>query len=267
MENLDRIAAMNRQHWERMVREGCGFTLPSLDLDRVLIRRYAEGSLDHPPEPLIWMYPASILDGVEGKDVLCLASGGGQQSAVFGLQGARVTVVDLAEGQLQGDRVAAEHYGYPVTTIQADMRDLSCLSDESFDLVYQAPSVCYVPDLRPVFAEVTRVLRPGGVYRVCFTNPATEFVGMESWDGHGYRISLPYAQKEETSGGSAQFRHYLADIFNGLLAAGLSIEQVADDPQYFTEHRPPPDPGTWHHYLLYCGGFAVVSRKRPAGQA
>jgi len=36
--------------------------------------------------------------------VLCLASGGEQQSAIFGLLGADVTVLDLCAQQLAGDR-------------------------------------------------------------------------------------------------------------------------------------------------------------------
>jgi len=134
MNKKDEIADINERHWEKMVKEGCGFTRPWLDLDFALVRQYAEGKLESVPEQLIEIYPTTVLADVEGKDVLCLASGGGQQSAVFGLLGARVTVVDLAEGQLDGDRRAAAHYGYEVATIRADMRDLSCIGDESFDL-------------------------------------------------------------------------------------------------------------------------------------
>jgi protein-L-isoaspartate O-methyltransferase len=97
-----------------------------------------------------------VLAGVEGKDVLCLASGGGHQSAVFSLLGARVAVVDLAEGQLEADRKAAAHYGYEVATFHADMRDLSCLSGPSFGLVYQENSISCVPDVRQVYCEVAR---------------------------------------------------------------------------------------------------------------
>ena len=154
----DEIGVVNEQHWERMVEEGCGFTRPWLNLDRALIRQYAQGQLDPVPAPLIEMYPANVLADVEGKEVLCLASGGGQQSAVFGLLGAHVTVVDLGEGQLEGDRTAAPHYGYEVTTIRADMRDLSCIGNGSFTIVYQAPSMAYIPNVWQVYAEVARVL-------------------------------------------------------------------------------------------------------------
>jgi 2-polyprenyl-3-methyl-5-hydroxy-6-metoxy-1,4-benzoquinol methylase len=123
-----------------MAREGCGFTRPWLNLDRALVRQYARGELTPAPEFLSEMYPARLLADVEDRDVLCLASGGGQQSAVFALLGARVTVADLSESQLDSDRRAASHYGHQITTLRADMRDLSALEGESFDLVYQAPS-------------------------------------------------------------------------------------------------------------------------------
>ena len=257
MNTRDEIAAINEKHWEKMVKEGCGFTVPWLDLDRDLIRRYVAGELELVPEPLIEMYPASVLANVEDKDVLCLASGGGQQSAVFGLLGARVTVVDLTQGQLDGDRKAAEHYGYQVTTIHADMRDLSSLDNGAFDLVYQAESMTYVPDVREVYSAVAGVLRAGGLYRVSFTNPVAEFA---DWDGEGYRITVPYAERTlRNADGAIEFRHYLSEIFNGLLAVGLNVQEVQEDPQYQRQDAQ-TTPGSWAHYLMYLPGFAVVAR-------
>ena len=263
MRKKDLIAKTNQRHWNRMVQEGCGFTLPWLHLDRAVLQQLAHGELASPPQPLDEMYPVSVLAGVEGKDVLCLASGGGQQSALFGLLGARVSVVDLTEGQLQGDRKAAQHYGYAVTTIQADMRDLHVLGDASFNLVYQAPSISYVPDVRPVYAEVHRVLRAGGIYRVEFSNPATQFVDMDSWDGQGYRITIPYAVRETQKEGreAADFRHYLKDIFNGLIEAGFNIQAVHEAPAHLRQDLQAP-PGSWEHWLSYVHGqFAILAVK------
>jgi hypothetical protein len=79
MEIQDETGVVSERHWERMVEEGCGLTRPWLGLDRALIHQYVQGQLDPVPEPLIGMYPASVLADVEGKDVLCLASGGGQR--------------------------------------------------------------------------------------------------------------------------------------------------------------------------------------------
>ena len=266
-EHEDEVAAVNERHWDWAVRKGAGCTIPWLDLDRAALERYANGQ-GHPlPERLrgIMLELAGVLADVAGRDVLCLAAGGGQQSAVFGLLGAHVTVLDFCEGQLEGDRRAAAHYGYPVTTIQADMRDLSCLGDDTFDLVYGTGS-CFIPDLAPVFAGVARVLRAGGLYRADFANPATEFVEPDTWDGEGYRITMPYRVKKrvdppEADGEpSIQFRHYLDEIFNGLLDAGFSIRRVHDP----SRSRPPhPDarPGSWKHCGAYTGGLCILATK------
>ena len=193
MKIKDEAARVNQQHWEKMVAEGCGYCLPWLALDRKLIEHLLSLPADQLEEPYDCLYPAETFQGVEDKEVLCLASGGGQQSAVFGLLGASVTVVDLAAGQLAADERAAAHYGYPVKTIQADMRDLSELEDGCFDLVYQANSIGYVPDPRLVFKEVQRILRPGGCYRVVFGNPATAFM---QWDGEHYISIITYLRMD-----------------------------------------------------------------------
>ena len=258
--NRDEIAVANERHWERAVQEKCGFTVPWLNLDVDRIRQYASGQLESVPRPLFQMYPANVLADVAGKDVLCLAAGGGQQSAVFGLLGARVTVVDLAEGQLQGDRKAAAHYGYDVTTVHADMRDLSCIRGQSFDLVYQGPSMSWVPDVRQVYCGVARVLRIGGRYRVDFANPANHFM---EWDGEAYHITEPYSERVyRHEDGAFDFRHYLGDIFNGLIGEGFSIVHVEDHSWNLPDAH--AQPGSWAHEMAYNVGFVIVACKERA---
>jgi ubiquinone/menaquinone biosynthesis C-methylase UbiE len=144
---MDQVSAYNRARWEALVEARALFTRPWQNLDAGRAMRRVD--------------PHGRLGEVLGKDILCLASGGGQQSAAFSLAGAHVTVFDLAEGQLAHDRDAAAHYGYEVATVQGDMRDLSDFEPVSFDVVYQPYSINFVPDCRPVFAEVARVLRRG----------------------------------------------------------------------------------------------------------
>lgn len=262
MDERDKAAAINELFWQRLVNEGQTFTRPWLDLDRGVLECYASGRLATVPQPLSQIYPSSVLADVAGKNVLCLASGGGQQSAVFGLLGAQVTVVDLAEGQLEGDRKAAEYYGYEVVTVQADMRNLSCLPTAFFDLVYQAPSMGYIPDVRSMYSEIFRVLRMGGVYRVEATNPATQFVD-ESWDGKGYRITKPYSMREHRrDDGAIEYRHYLSDVFNGLVAVGFSIQHVCEAPCHLRSN-PIAEAGSWEHILAHIPWlFAIVARKQ-----
>jgi SAM-dependent methyltransferase len=93
--------------------------------------------------------------------VLCLASGGGQQSAAFALLGAYVTDFDLSVTQLERD---VDHYGVNIRIVRGDMRDLSCLERSAFDIVYQAYSIGFVPPVESVFREAANVIRPGSVY-------------------------------------------------------------------------------------------------------
>ena len=74
---------VQKERWEDLARARIVFSRPALDLDEASARRMLD--------------PRGLLGSVEGKSVLCLAGGGGQQSAAFGLLGARVTVFDISE--------------------------------------------------------------------------------------------------------------------------------------------------------------------------
>lgn len=261
--NKNNYVSTNKEWWEKMAKEDCGFTKPWLDLDVKILQKLAKGELKNPPEPLNDIYPISILSNVKGKDVLCLASGGGQQSAVFSLLGANVTVIDIANGQLEGDKKAAKHYGYKVKTIQGDMSDLSMLKDNSFDIVYQAPSMTYVPDVKKVYSEVARVLRSGGLYRADAHNP--QAFHFEDWDGKGYRISKPYTVKEQQRSENEnvlEYRHYLDETFNRLIECGFVIERVEEMPKNLYQSED-DEPGSWGHSLKYIPGiYCILARKK-----
>ena len=261
MNKLDEIASVNKARWEKVVKEGAGCTRPYLELDVEAFRAYREGETASLPEPCCDdLASAAVMATANGKDVLCLAAGGGQQSALFSLLGARVTVLDFCEGQLAGDRKAAEHYGYDVKLIQGDMRDLSRLADESFDVVY-GTGHCYIPDVREVFAGVARVLRVEGVYRPDFMNPATEFVDDTDWDSAGYRITKPYAQRQRRRPDNMmEFRQYLGEVFNGLIDAGFLIQRVFEPPAELPSPNDPP--GSYRHRGAFIGGgYTILAKK------
>src|SRR5579862_1851469 len=93
---LDEIAEYNVKRWKALAEAGALFTRPALDLTAASARE----SLD----------PEGRLGELAGKRVLCLASGGGKQSAMFALLGCQVTVLDISQDQLLRDRQAARHY-------------------------------------------------------------------------------------------------------------------------------------------------------------
>ncbi len=175
---MDEIANYNIERWKALTKANAVFTRPYLTLDASSAREKVD--------------PEGRLGEIRGKDILCLAGGGGQQSVAFALLGATVTVVDLSEEQLQRDRDAAAHYHASLKTLQADMRDLSRLGAKTFDIVWQPYSLNFVPDARVVFGHVARVLRADGLYHFNCANPFVSGLGEQDWNGEGYTLKYPY---------------------------------------------------------------------------
>ncbi len=272
----DETARRNLEVTRDEIAKGAKYAIPWLDLDTEAYRAYREGRTDRLPEPYC-DDPADrmLMADVQGREVLCLASGGGQQSAVFSLLGANVTVFDLTPEQLAGDRRAARHYGYEVTTLQGDMRDLSVLPDAHFDRVYQPISTLFIPDLRELYVGVARVLKPGGLYFSQYCVPLLGLVQDPVWNGEGYPILVTQlyrrgaiyeidGKQNLTAGESfGEFHHLLSDMINGLLAEGLTIRGVWESPR--PDEGPPLselEPGSEAHRARYIPfGLSIVAQK------
>ena len=107
---------------------------------------------------------------MRGKKILGLASGGGQQIPVFTALGADCTVLDYSTEQLKREEEVGKREGYTPKCVRADMTKPLPFADESFDLIFNPVSNCYIEELEPVWRECARVLKPGGVLLVGFDN-------------------------------------------------------------------------------------------------
>src|SRR5918992_1835174 len=172
------VRGYNRDAWDKEVERGNQWTVPvGQDVIEAARRgRWAVLLTDSIPVPREW-FPE-----IGGADVLCLASGGGQQAPIFSAAGASVTVLDNSPKQLAQDRLVAERESLDLRTIEGDMADLSMFADESFDLVFHPVSNLFAPEVRPVWAEAFRVLRRGGVLLAGFLNPAVYIFDLELAD-------------------------------------------------------------------------------------
>ena len=245
---MDQISSTNRKRWNALAKANVEWSQPFLDFTPEKARGY------------IGRY--GIIKDVQEKNVLCLASGGGQDSVAFGLLGARVTVLDLSDIQLERDQQGADYHGLNVKTIQGDMRDLSGFPDNAFDIVWQPYSVNFVPSVGSVFQEVARVLKPGGIYYLGFANPFAQSVDDEAWDGKAYPLCRPYLDGEDVSqyfphwdvwqkDGTAvkvdsphEFRHNLSTVLNTMASNGFIFLHLQE---YMVEDGE-PKPGTWAHF-------------------
>jgi ubiquinone/menaquinone biosynthesis C-methylase UbiE len=262
---MDEISQFNKERWNQLVENKVVCSQPLLNITEDQARSRVEG--------------LEYLQPVQDQSILCLASGGGQQSMAFAKMGGQVTVTDLSGAQLEKDRLAAVSNQLKIKMIQMDMRDFSPFEDASFDIVYQPYSINYVPDVTPVFDGVQRVLKSQGRYYLMFHNPITHgswtngswgapWMPEELWEGYAYPVRLPYeeglpvhyrydqwifhdqsGQKREVPA-PQEFKHTISTIINGLVERGLRI-------LHFEELQLPEkgatfSPGDWDHYRQHA---------------
>src|SRR5512139_416720 len=107
------VRAYNRDAWDREVHKGNRWTLPASP-EIIASARRGEVSVlltEQKQVPIDWLLP------VKGKDVLCLACGGGQQGPVLAAAGANVTVFDNSPAQLKQDQLVAKREALVLRTV------------------------------------------------------------------------------------------------------------------------------------------------------
>jgi len=257
-DGLDPVA-YNRAAWDREVESGNEWTRP-VGPDVIARARAGDWSvvlIGYQPVPRDW-FPA----GLTGTEILCLASGGGQQGPVLAAAGAAVTVFDNSPRQLGRDREVAARDGLAIRTVLGDMRDLSAFGDACFDVVFHPVSNVFCPEITPVWRAAFRVLRPGGLLLAGFMNPDIFIFDVAALDRGEFvvrhplpfsTLDLPEAERRQGYGdGPVEYSHSLTDQIGGQLAAGFVLTDLAEAP---------------HHADLtreYLPGYIATRAVRPA---
>jgi len=232
------ILKHNRDAWNKMVKDKNQWTVPANSSAIEDARRGNWKIVLTPTKPV----PHDWLPDLKGKNLLCLASGGGQQGPVLAAAGARVTVFDNSNAQLEQDRTVAEREGLKISLKQGDMRDLSVFSNESFDIIVHPASNCFIDNINMVWQECYRVLKSGGTLIAGFCNPLNYIFDFEEWDKKNklvvkYKIPysdlvhLPRNQLEErlTAKEPLEYGHSLEDQVGGQIKAGFIINGFYED--------------------------------------
>ena len=232
------VHAYNKDAWNKQVDGGENRWTKPVDHEVIEKARRGEFGIlltENITVPDRWFPP------LKGADVLCLASGGGQQGPILAAVGANVTVFDNSPSQLKQDQLVAERESLILRTVEGDAADLSMFADETFDLVFNPCSTVFMADVRAVWKECFRVLRHGGILMTGSMNPVHYIFDLYKADEGVLEIahSIPYSDltsipKEDLDeliekGLPVEFGHSLTDLLGGQCAAGLMITDLYED--------------------------------------
>jgi predicted TPR repeat methyltransferase len=124
------------------------------------------------------------------KRAIDLGCGTGLGAAEFAKHVDHFIGIDLSPGMIDKARATGLYEQLEVDDMVAALGDKA---DASADLVLAADAFCYVPELRPVLAEVQRVLAPGGL--VAFTVETHDSDGVAIGKGLRYAHGAEYLRK------------------------------------------------------------------------
>lgn len=152
-------------------------------------------------------------------DVLDLACGTGRIGAWLNSKGIKnLTGLDLTHEMLE----KAKALGIYKATFEADMTRTN-LPQDQFALVTNVLSDEHIPDLKPLHAEVARILMPGGFYLSISFHPHFLLNG----------IPTHFDNESGESIAVKSYVHLMSDHFHSGKAAGLELiefnERIVDD--------------------------------------
>jgi len=237
MKKID-IAKHNSNAWDEESIEESPWCTP---VSKEIIEEAKKGNiqLKLTPNKIV---PNLWLNEIKGKEVLCIGSGGGQQAPILAAAGANVISVDLSQEQLNKDLLVANRDGLKLLTVNADMSDLSEFKDATFDVVVNAASTVFVPDVEKVWREFYRVLKPGGELLAGMMNPSFfMFDHAESLESGVLEVKhkLPYSDVDSIDKKELEriidddvplvWSHNLETLIGGQTKAGFQIIDLYED--------------------------------------
>ncbi len=250
----DRIHAANRKRWDAAARRWA-----ECADSRGLWRRC-------PQEPglVLCEKELQVLGDISDKRVCVLGSGDNQVVFALAGLGAAVTSVDISQNQLDFAEQRSHTLGLDVSFVRADVTDLSCFADASFDVVYTGGHVAvWVADLVTYYAQAARILRPNGLFVVNEYHPFRR-IWRESPDAmvvesaylergpFEYDLNDDVLRPEPGPLKSYEFHWTVADYLNAILSAGCCLLFVDEYGEHVDDWEGAPMHGL-PEFLLIIG--------------
>jgi ubiquinone/menaquinone biosynthesis C-methylase UbiE len=167
----------------------------------------------------------SLLPEVDGESVLDAGCGAGHLMQELSERGGRVLGMDVSASML-----ARARQRVPTAQLfQADLASGLPLQDATVDGVVSSLAFHYIPEWRPLFAELHRVLRPSGWVVFSVQHPFADFLEYSGatnyhererveadWDSFGEAVTVP------------AYRRPLGQMVGPILDAGFTLEALLE---------------------------------------
>ena len=246
----------NRSAWDRMAKQRNRLAKPAREEDFINPLE----SVDAPG----WLGP-----DISNRKILCLAAGGGRHGPLYAAAGAEVTVVDISPGMLALDQEISRRRDLPLRTIEASMDNLSCLASHQFDIVIHPVSTCYVPDVAPVYLEIARVLKLGGLYISQHKQPTSLQSTLSPVDGK-FLITRNYYSRDPLpptahanlirEQGTLEFAHRWEQLLGEMCRAGMVIEDLFEP----LHAQPDADQNSFEYRCQFIAPYVRIKARRVA---
>jgi SAM-dependent methyltransferase len=250
---LRMTAHHNRRAWNEMVAQRQRFTRPARDEDFAA--------------PLAKVDPLGWLGGdIRGKRLLCLAAGGGKHGPLYAAAGAVVTVLDLSPAMLELDRQVAAERRIALRTVESSMDDMPMFAAGEFDIVIHPVSTCYLPEIEPVYREVARITRGGGLYISQHKSPTSLQADVQP-SPCGYELMEPYyregplppvAGSPHREEGTLEYLHRWEELLGLMCRSGFVIEDLVEP----LHARLDAAAGSFEHRSRYVAPYVRIKARR-----
>jgi SAM-dependent methyltransferase len=205
---------------------------------------YRAEHVDHLAGRLVWgpegldEAEAGLLGDVAGRSIIELGAGAGDCTGWLLRAGARAVATDLSAAMLRLSPPPSP------PRIQCDARQLP-FADRSFDVAFSAyGAVPFISDPERLFAEVARVLRPGGRWVFSVTHPIRWAFPDDPGPGglqvfRSYFDRTPYVETD-ADGSVAYAEHHrtVGDRIRSLVSTGFTVLDLVEPEWPDTLERP-----------------------------
>jgi ubiquinone/menaquinone biosynthesis C-methylase UbiE len=227
-----------------------------------------------------------LLGNVNGKKVIEIGSGAGQNSIVLAKQGAIITALDISKEQLEHGKKIAREENVKLDFIQGDFQELrKYFNSNSFEVAMSAYALQYcstLESMKKTFKQIHEILTPEGIFVFSLDHPVRT-IGY--WEEGTDRFVLDNyfdrSQKEwdytfPETGVSARMKgsfRTVSDIVNGVLQAGFRLENILEpepvnhddnsqfgiNSKYGSKNK--KDPYSFNHLSRIPGTLIIKARK------